>query len=205
MEILPSPSSMNEFLLRKLTNKLVTFGIVQDVSIVERHGLCAVRSKVFPNAIIQNTNCRKNQTSVGHWVCMFSNKRNNVVYNMFYDSFGKDYRKYDITLPVKCHTVNFIQHQPDDSNLCALYCLFFITSSAVDKNFDKTLHRLFNTKILKHNDKLMLEFYNILYYCTNTKTFLHNFVLLKKLWCKKCALIMCTCRRKSKCLHPAKS
>lgn len=198
METLTQPESMDEFSLRALGNKLVNFGIIKNVSVIEKHGLCQTSVNEFPKAIFQNTICpHESPGVVGHWVCLFLKLKPNRNYSShFYDSLGNNHIWYDICVPANCVSVNSFQHQPNDSKLCSLYCLFFITNWAIDKASTQTLNNLFHPNLLKNNDKLVLEFYHILLKSSDRKEFLHCLFLLKKFWCKDCALLFCACKYK---------
>lgn len=198
METLTSPEAMDEFTLRKLGKKLVLFGIIKACSVVEKHGSCLLRSTIFPHAIFQNTNCRTQQyPTIGHWVCVFLSNDKKTFRKVFYDSLGKSYTKYNICVPLNCKIINTRRHQPNDSKLCALYCLLFITCWSLDEYSFKTFNGLLNHTLLQNNDKVVLEFYKILTHSKTQKDFLNQFNLFKKKWCKKCGVVLCSCERKN--------
>lgn len=185
---------MDEFQLRKIANKLVSFGIMETFSIIEQHGLCKKPQK-YPNVIFQNTVCRLDKNKIGHWVCFCTKENVHEVSSVFYDSLGKSYISYDICVPPGTICVNLNQHQSNKSKLCSLYCLFFATLWS-EESYYNTVNQLFHATSLEKNDKLVLEFYNIILKSKNRINFLRNLKVFTNKWCKHCALLLCICENK---------
>ena len=115
--------------------------------------------------VIQNTQPRGHIGS--HWLLWYSEKPNVVEY---FDSFGKEPSAYKIQLPRgKIVKRNQISFQPDESNLCALYCLYVFKNRLEGRCFDWIM-RDFSEQGKMKNEILVLNFFQSLRVCSKRES-----------------------------------
>lgn len=113
-----------------------------------------VSVKLRPDSgIIFNTSPRG--VSDGHWISIYKSK-NNVVY--FIDPLHLDFmlREQYVTSFLKYNNIYLVKTlcfpvQPINSNLCGLYCIYFLKGFFNDVCFNKMVN-IFDTKNLHVND-----------------------------------------------------
>jgi len=143
---------MDSFQLRYALNKLIK-GIPNYVCASDQ--LQLVNSKQF--AIITNT--EPSVSGGSHWVCFL--KRDNSSTVEFFDSYGiavKYYGHYFLQFISKFYKIEqcFSQIQSYNSNVCGMYCLYFLYMRQ-QKSYNDVL-KVFNLKARNNNDLIVRQF-----------------------------------------------
>jgi hypothetical protein len=103
-------------------------------------------------------NTSPSNTEGEHWFCILKIKRNQLE---LFDSLGVNVQKEEFYKKnLRCYknflTFNVTQFQPNDSQNCGLFCLFFLFERFhnLDLDFDELLEEVFNTSLLKNDQKV---------------------------------------------------
>ena len=112
------------------------------------------------SGLIFNTSHR-DVSSYGHWIAVYKNK-NNVVY--FLDSLHLDFMfsNHYVTSFLKYNNVQYVKTlcfpvQPISSNLCGVYCIYFIICFLNNVSFNKIVN-IFDAKNLYVNDYVVCTY-----------------------------------------------
>lgn len=153
---------MNEYELNELCELFRKNKLIKEYHVIARNELTTTIVKSFPCAIIQNTSTR-NGDGNKHWIVhvLYKIKKKKIV-NTF-DSMGNKF-KFSVNIGRRTHK-NVNQQQIQcfyPSNICGLYCLWFVFIRLV------CLQRKYNFKLLSNlplNDKFVSVFYsNVLHF-----------------------------------------
>lgn len=199
MEMLPKPTSMDEYRLRELGKKLVRFRLVSSFTVVDSQGLNFDTVNKYPQAIIQNTKSREDFKTFnglsGHWVCYFITRDGCKTKSYFYDSLGYPESRYNINSPPFTVRVTSLQHQSNNSRLCSLFTLYFLVGMSIGYSPNQ-IFKVMNKTQLDINDQLMFEFYNIFQTASSRRKLIRSFTMLHQNWCKVCGSMFCNCKVK---------
>ena len=121
--------------------------------------LCSVKLDT-DSGLIFNTSPR-DVSNNGHWIAVYKNK-NNVVY--FLDSLHLDFMfsNHYVTSFLKYNNVQYVKTlcfpvQPIRSNLCGVYCIYFIICFLNNVSFNKLVN-IFDAKNLYVNDYVVCTY-----------------------------------------------
>jgi len=88
----------------------------------------------LPIVICQN-NERKNENGA-HWVSYFVYKKKSKVVVEFFDSLGKQPKDHGLEFPFPVNKYNPVKLQCNQSNVCSLYCIFFLWQRSKGVSFE---------------------------------------------------------------------
>ncbi len=147
---------MNEHELRELCNIFKRVNIIKDFFVVAKDEVKNVKIKYLPSAIIQNTSSRDG-IGPAHWIVHVVYRKKENTYVDTFDSTGKSHKiKIGLSNSIHKNVNNFQIQATLPSNICGIYCIWFIFARTICPNTQFNFTIINNTA---RNDKVVSDFY----------------------------------------------
>lgn len=125
-----------------------------DYAVIAADEFHTLSFKKFPLFVVFNESIRSSDGS--HWCVALFKKKHHGVECLLFDSYGVPMHHKKINFNYAIHHENVRQLQSDFSNVCGLWCLFWVQSQLNNTNTDKMI-TLFSSD-LEENDKVITRF-----------------------------------------------
>ena len=132
----------------------------------------------YPFIILQNSDVA---TGPGEHFTLWYGKNSRAPL-IFFDSYGRSYSEYGFTTPIQARRVqeNSGTFQHDSSKKCGLFCLFVAYYLLLGYKYEQILQKFCKVD-LRHNDKMLLKFYNKFCHLIQTSGSKRNFCFSNKI------------------------
>lgn len=147
---------MNEVELLQLCEIFKRHNLINSVFVIAKDEIHTVKVNRLPCAIIQNT-CTRNGYGLKHWIVHVIYRYNGITFLDTFDSLGKNHKiKLGMVEVVHRNLNKFDIQSNSPSNICGLYCLWFIFIRLYNTSTCFNFSTLTNKA---KNDKLVSLFY----------------------------------------------